>query len=80
MAYRLSPQAEGDLEDIAFYIFLESGSLEIADRLIESITERFDVLDAHPRAGGVATICGRAYAGFRSASTSSCIAKKARMW
>ena len=51
MAYRLAPQAEGDLEDIAFYIFLESGSLEIADRLIESITERFDLLETHPRAG-----------------------------
>src|SRR5262245_58084376 len=51
MAYRLAPQAEADLEDIAFYIFLESGSIEIADRLIESITERFDLLDVHPRAG-----------------------------
>lgn len=51
MAYRLAPQAEADLEDIAFYIFLESGSLEIADRLIESITERFDLLDTHPGAG-----------------------------
>ena len=51
MAYRLAPQAEADLEDIAFYIFLESGSLEIADRVIQSIAERFDLLEAHPRAG-----------------------------
>jgi toxin ParE1/3/4 len=51
MAYRLAPQAEADLEDLAFYIFLESGSLDIADRLIESITERFDLLAVHPRAG-----------------------------
>jgi len=51
MAYRLAPQAEADLEDIAFYIFLESGSLEIADRLIQSITERFDLLDEYPHAG-----------------------------
>jgi plasmid stabilization system protein ParE len=49
MAYRLAPQAEADLEDIAFYVFLDSGSLEIADRLIQSITERFDLLDSHPR-------------------------------
>jgi hypothetical protein len=35
MAYRLAPQAEADLEDIAFYIFLESGSLESAARLIQ---------------------------------------------
>jgi toxin ParE1/3/4 len=51
MAYRLAPQAEADLEDVAFYIFLDSGSLEIADRLIQSITERFDLLDTYPRAG-----------------------------
>jgi toxin ParE1/3/4 len=51
MAYRLAPQAEADLEDIAFYVFVDSGSLEIADRLIQSITERFDLLAAHPRAG-----------------------------
>lgn len=44
MAYRLAPQAEADLEDIAFYIFLESGSVEIADRVIQSIAERFDLL------------------------------------
>lgn len=51
MAYRLAPQAEADLEDIAFYVFLDSGSLEIADRLIQSITERFDLLEAYPFAG-----------------------------
>ncbi len=51
MAYRLAPQAEADLEDLAFYVFLESGSLEVADLLIESITQRFDLLAAHPHAG-----------------------------
>jgi toxin ParE1/3/4 len=51
MAYRLAPQAEADLEDIAFYLFLESGSLEIADRVIQSIAERFHLLEAHPHAG-----------------------------
>jgi toxin ParE1/3/4 len=51
MGHRLAPQAEADLEDIAFYIFLESGSLEIADRLIESISERFALLGKHPQAG-----------------------------
>ena len=34
MAYRLSPQADADLEDIAFYVYLESGSVEIAERVI----------------------------------------------
>jgi len=51
MAYRLSPEAETDLEDIAFYVFLESGSLDVADRVIQSVVERFDLLDAYPHAG-----------------------------
>lgn len=51
MAYRVAPQAQADLEDIAFYVFVHSGSLEIADRLIDSIVERFDLLAAHPRVG-----------------------------
>jgi toxin ParE1/3/4 len=51
MGHRLAPQAEADLEDIAYYIFLDSGSLDVADRLIESITERFAMLATHPRAG-----------------------------
>src|SRR5689334_17095160 len=51
MAYRLAPQAEADLEDIAFYIFLASGNLESADRVIQSIAERFDLLASYPYAG-----------------------------
>jgi toxin ParE1/3/4 len=51
MAYRLSPQADSDLEDIAFYVYLESGSVEIAERVTQSIAERFDLLDAYPQAG-----------------------------
>jgi plasmid stabilization system protein ParE len=51
MAYSLAPQAKADLEDIAFYVFVDSGSLDIADRLIHSIIERFDLLAAYPRAG-----------------------------
>jgi toxin ParE1/3/4 len=51
MAYRLAPEAEADLEDIAFHVYVDSGSLEIPDRLIHSIAERFELLAAHPRAG-----------------------------
>jgi toxin ParE1/3/4 len=35
MAYRLAKRAEADLEDIAYYIAKESGSLETARRVIE---------------------------------------------
>jgi plasmid stabilization system protein ParE len=51
MAYRLAKRAEADLEDIAYYIAKESGSLETARRVIESITDRFHLLAANPYAG-----------------------------
>ena len=37
MAHSLSPRARSDIDDIAYYVSVESGSLETADRLIESI-------------------------------------------
>lgn len=41
MAHRLAPEVESELDDIWYYIARESGSIEIADRLIDSITARF---------------------------------------
>lgn len=40
MASRVSPQAEADLDDIWLYVARNSGSLEIANRLVDSITDR----------------------------------------
>jgi toxin ParE1/3/4 len=51
MGHRLAPRANADLEELAFYVFVETGSLEIANRLVDSITERFVLLGAHPSAG-----------------------------
>jgi plasmid stabilization system protein ParE len=51
MAHRVAPQAETDLDDIWLYVAKESGSLEIATRLIDSITERFLFLVSSPFAG-----------------------------
>jgi toxin ParE1/3/4 len=51
MAYRLAPEAEADLQDIAFYLFQETGNIEVADRVIQLVAERFDLLADHPRAG-----------------------------
>jgi toxin ParE1/3/4 len=51
MAHRVAPQAETELDDIWYYIAKESGSIEIADRLIDSITERFYLLARHPHIG-----------------------------
>jgi len=49
--FRLSPEAEAELDDIWLYVARESGSIEIGNRLIDSITERFWLLAQHPRIG-----------------------------
>ncbi len=51
MSHRVAPQAEADLDHIWYYVAKESGSVEIADRLIDSITERFYLLSRHPHIG-----------------------------
>jgi plasmid stabilization system protein ParE len=51
MAHRVAPQAETDLDDIAYYVFRETGSVEIAERLIDSITDRFALLGKYPHVG-----------------------------
>ena len=51
MAHRLAPQVEVELDDIWYYVARESGSIEIADRLIDSITDRFYLLASHPYVG-----------------------------
>jgi toxin ParE1/3/4 len=51
MAHRVAPQAETDLDDIWIYVATESGSMELATRLIDSITQRFYFLSEFPHAG-----------------------------
>lgn len=51
MAHRVSPRAEADLDDIWHYVATESNSVEIATRLIETITDRFFVLANFPFMG-----------------------------
>ena len=51
MAHRVSPRAEADLDDLWFYAAKESGSIEIANRLIDTITERFFTLASFPYIG-----------------------------
>ena len=51
MAHRLAPEAETDLDDIWYYTASESGSLDIADRLIDALTERFFLLALQPHIG-----------------------------
>lgn len=51
MANRLAPRAETDLDEIWGYVAKESGSIEIANRLIDSITDRFFLLAGFPHSG-----------------------------
>jgi toxin ParE1/3/4 len=51
MAHRLSPEAEAELDGIWYYIATESGSMDPADRFIDSLTERFYMLSLYPYLG-----------------------------
>jgi len=51
MGHRRSPQVDSDLDGIWYYVASKSGSVEIADRLIDSITDRFFLLASHPNIG-----------------------------
>ena len=51
MAHRRAPKADLDLDDIWYYVATRSGSADIADRLTDSITDRFFLLAGHPYLG-----------------------------
>jgi toxin ParE1/3/4 len=51
MAHRVAPRAEADLDDIWLYAARESGSMDVATRLVDSLTDRFCFLAGFPRAG-----------------------------
>jgi Arc/MetJ-type ribon-helix-helix transcriptional regulator len=42
--HRVAPRAEAELDGIWYYLAKESGSIEIADRVVDSITARFFLL------------------------------------
>jgi toxin ParE1/3/4 len=54
MKYRVSEDAERDLDEIFLY-WANRASLEIAERLVDRITERFWLLGEHPEAGKTAS-------------------------
>jgi toxin ParE1/3/4 len=51
MGHLRTPQADADLDDIWYYIASGSGSVEIADRFVDSLTARFLLLASHPNVG-----------------------------
>jgi hypothetical protein len=77
MAHRLAPRAETDLDEIWYYTAKESGSIEIANRLIDSITDRFSRLPASRISGFPAMkISALDAVAWPWASTLSCTALK----
>jgi toxin ParE1/3/4 len=51
MAHRVAPQAEADLNDIWYFVARESGSVEIANRLVDALTRKFLLISRHPYLG-----------------------------
>jgi toxin ParE1/3/4 len=51
MAHLISPQAESDLDEIWLHVAKSSGSMEVANRIVDSIAERFLFLAKFPFAG-----------------------------
>ena len=48
---RVSHQAKRDLGDIWRYVANDADSIEVADRIVESVTTRFAMLAQQPHAG-----------------------------
>lgn len=51
MTFRVAPQAESDLDDIWYFLATQSSSIDVADRVIDSITPRFALLARQPYIG-----------------------------
>jgi toxin ParE1/3/4 len=51
MSHRLAPQAEADFDDIWFYVATKSSSMEIANRLVDSINDGVLLLASFPYIG-----------------------------
>jgi toxin ParE1/3/4 len=51
MAVRFGTQVEADLDLIWAYVAKQSGSVDVANRVIDSITDHFFLLSRHPQLG-----------------------------
>ncbi len=53
MFHQLTPEAEIDLDDIWWYVASQSANMDIADKFVDSITDRFPFLASFPYAGRI---------------------------
>ena len=51
MDFRVAPQAESDLDEIWYFLATQSSNVDVADRMIDSITGRFTLLARQPYIG-----------------------------
>jgi toxin ParE1/3/4 len=51
MAHSRAPEVDLDLDEIWYYVAKNTSSVEIADRLVNSITDRFHLLAKYPQMG-----------------------------
>ncbi len=51
MAHRVAPEAEAELDQIWYFVAVQSNSVDIADRVIGSITDHFLLLSRYPEIG-----------------------------
>jgi len=51
MGHIRSPQSDFDLDSIWYYVATESGNVEVADRVIDSITKCFLLIAKYPHVG-----------------------------
>jgi len=76
---RVSDLAERDLDNIWYHVAKASGSMEIANGVVESITETFSLFARTPEAGTSRDGIERGVRGFRLESTSSITGSALRM-
>lgn len=51
MGYRLSPEAETDLDDIWLFVARESQNVDTANKVIDQLVARLWILGQHPQIG-----------------------------
>jgi plasmid stabilization system protein ParE len=81
MRYVRNPPANSDLDQIRYDVAAQSGSLDIADRRMDLIADRFLRLAKYPNLGRAQSRIAPCSSEFsRRASASSCAVIAMRMW
>ena len=77
--FRLSPEAEAELDEIWLHIARSSDNIEIATRVVDGIVDRFWLLARHSWVARVTT-CGSACAASQRTTMPSSIVSESMTW